>query len=50
MGVIFDLDQTLIDSSIAVEERRKRNWEKVYSLIPNFKVFEGVNDIIQLLK
>lgn len=50
MGVIFDLDQTLVDSNIAVEERRKRNWEKVYSLIPNFKVFDGVNDIIKLLK
>ena len=34
MGVIFDLDQTIIDSRIAYEERRAGNWKNVYDLIP----------------
>ena len=37
IGVIFDLDQTLIDSSIAETERKRRNWKGVYELIPKFK-------------
>lgn len=50
MGVIFDLDQTLVDSSIAIDERRKRNWGKVYSLIPQFDIFKGIDSIINLLQ
>lgn len=36
MGVIFDLDNTLINSSIAYQLRKKRLWEEVYKVIPNF--------------
>src|SRR6267154_2831994 len=50
MGVIFDLDQTLIDSKIAENERKNRNWKVVYSLIPKFKVYKGINEVIQFLK
>lgn len=50
MGIIFDLDQTLIDSNIALDYRRNRDWKKVYSLIPNFKVFDGINNLINMLR
>ena len=34
-GIISDLDQTLVDSSIA-EPYRGKNWGKVNELIPSF--------------
>lgn len=49
MGVIFDLDQTIIDSSIAEEERKKGNWAKVYSLIPFMKPYYDVVSLIHAL-
>lgn len=49
MGVIFDLDQTIIDSSIAYYERRNRNWNNVYSLIPQMQPYHGVIKLIRKL-
>lgn len=49
MGVIFDLDQTIIDSSIAYEERKNGNWQKVYTLIPKMKPYDGVVKLIHKL-
>lgn len=49
MGVIFDLDQTIIDSSIAYEERKKRDWNKVYNLIPRMKPYKEVVMLIKQL-
>lgn len=49
MGVIFDLDQTIIDSRIAYEERRNRNWSAVYALIPQMKPYYGVVKLIHKL-
>ena len=46
MILIFDLDQTLVDSNIALEDRTKRNWGKVYNLIPKMTVFPYINEII----
>ena len=44
-GIIFDLDQTLIDTSISESHRKLRNWSVVYSLIPKFKIYDGINDV-----
>jgi phosphoglycolate phosphatase-like HAD superfamily hydrolase len=41
--IIFDLDQTLIDSSAAESLRKKRRWHQVYSLIPSLKPYPGIN-------
>lgn len=49
MGYIFDLDQTIVDSSIAEDYRRLREWPKVFSLIPRFKLYEGIDEIFQIL-
>lgn len=49
MGIIFDLDQTLIDSSIAAVYRDNREWQKVYSLIPKFRVYPKINELISWL-
>lgn len=50
MGIIFDLDQTLIDSSRAELLRKKRLWDKVYECIPEFKVYDGIYDVFELIE
>lgn len=47
MAIIFDLDQTLVDSSIADTLRRQRKWQEVYDLISQFAVYEGINQLIE---
>ncbi|MGH4121708.1 MAG: HAD family hydrolase [Clostridium sp.] len=49
MGVIFDLDQTLINSSLAINLRRNRDWQSVYKLIPSLLPFEGINELLSKL-
>lgn len=48
MGIIFDLDQTIIDSSIANEKRYARDWRGVYDLIPNMRPYSEIVDFIKL--
>ncbi|OQP57841.1 HAD family hydrolase [Niastella populi] len=50
MGVVFDLDQTLIDSSIAESHRTNRNWSDVYQLIPQFSLYPGIIEAIAYLE
>lgn len=47
MFVIFDLDMTLVDSSLADQLRQKRAWQQVYDLIPEFTLFDGIQDVIK---
>lgn len=49
MGVIFDLDQTIVNSRIAFEERKNRNWKGVYALIPQMEPYNGVVSLIHEL-
>lgn len=48
-GVLFDLDQTLINSSTAEALRKARNWPEVYRLIPGFVVYDGIADLLKML-
>lgn len=50
MGVIFDLDQTLINSNVAREYRNARQWGKVYDLVNRMTVFDGIMDVLQILR
>jgi len=50
MGLIFDLDQTIIDSSIAEPYRKARNWQTVYSVINCFVQYPGVIDALHHFK
>ena len=45
-GVIFDLDQTIIDTSCAELDRKNRNWQIVYSKIPHFRIYDQVKEVI----
>lgn len=48
-AVIFDLDQTLIDSSKAAAARKARKWSEALSLIPTFSLYPGaVHTLIAL--
>src|SRR5262245_37451822 len=45
-GVLIDLDLTLVDSRIAEPLRSAKRWPEVYTLIPQFVVYEGVNNLM----
>ncbi|MER2169178.1 MAG: HAD family hydrolase [Psychrobacillus psychrodurans] len=47
MAIIFDLDQTLIDSKEAEYYRSNRQWSEVYKMVPFLTPFEGVNEIVK---
>lgn len=49
MNLLFDLDNTIIDSDIALDLRKQRNWPKVYEKIPHFTPYKGIISIIQAL-
>jgi phosphoglycolate phosphatase-like HAD superfamily hydrolase len=49
MGLIFDLDQTLVDSSLATDYRKGRNWKMVYNLVPQFKIYNGIYDVLEYI-
>lgn len=49
-GIILDLDQTLVDSSIAQQARDKRDWQRVYSLIPSFKLYGGWENVFSEIR
>jgi HAD superfamily hydrolase (TIGR01509 family) len=49
MNLIFDLDQTIVDSSISNDYRKSRKWVDVYKLIPNFYLYPNIRDIFDLL-
>ena len=46
MGLIFDLDLTLVDSSIAEKYRKTGDWRKVYQLIEKFTIYDGIYDLL----
>ncbi len=50
MVIIFDLDQTIVDSSIAEKYRSTRSWDKVYELIPNMSLYDGIYELISNLQ
>lgn len=49
-SIIFDLDLTLVDSSIAESARKARDWQLVYSLIPRFSVYEGLENVFDIIR
>lgn len=48
--IIFDLDLTLVDSSIAEEARKGRNWPLVYSMIPQFMLYDGMQEVFDYIR
>lgn len=46
MGVLIDLDLTLIDSQLAEPLRKARQWRQVYDVIPRFTAYDGVSELL----
>jgi HAD superfamily hydrolase (TIGR01549 family) len=49
MALIIDLDQTLVDSSIAEPLRNQGRWNEVYQLIPIMKPYKNITETLSLL-
>jgi phosphoserine phosphatase len=48
--LIFDLDQTLIDSQSIEHLRRLRQWAIVYQKIPTIFAYEGIDRVLSIAK
>lgn len=48
--LLFDLDLTLVDSSIAETARDGRNWPLVYNLIPRFHLYDGMEEVFSYIR
>ena len=46
---IFDLDMTLVNTEVAENARKRRSWGEVFSLIPQFKLFDGILSVLEYL-
>jgi len=47
---IFDLDMTIVDTSVLLPMRKARNWQVVYRHILQSKLFEGMRVLVNKLK
>lgn len=49
--LIWDFDETLVDASITHQLRSQspKDWEKIYSLIPQCKLYDGIIDVLAYL-
>lgn len=50
LGLVFDLDMTLVDSSVAENARKCRRWSEVYALISRFTLYEGFEEVFTYIK
>lgn len=50
MAILIDLDQTLIDSQLAESQRRSRDWQSVYQLVPSLLPYPGITELLTDLK
>lgn len=49
-NIIFDLDLTLVDTTICEQGRHERNWPLVYSLIPQCTVYDGLEEVFDIIR
>ena len=49
-GVIFDLDLTLVDTSILENARKSRNWQEAYRLIPATYLYPGIQSAMRQIR
>lgn len=49
-SIIFDLDLTLVDTTVVEQARHDRNWQLAYSLIPQCKMYEGMDEVMEIIR
>jgi len=50
ISIIFDLDQTLLDTSLAEMHRNRGKWDSVYAQIPNFTYYAGLEEVFAYIE
>lgn len=48
-NTIFGLDLTLVDTTCLEPARKARNWSLAYSLIPQTALYEGMQDVLDII-
>ena len=50
--LITDFDETFFDTSLTrnLRKEKEKDWDKIYSLIPQFKMYDGWQDVLKYLK
>lgn len=49
-NIIFDLDLTLVDTSVCEEARHHRAWAEAYSLIPQCTLYDGIETVFDIIR
>lgn len=51
-NIVFDFDETLVDTSVTRQLRNQpqKQWDKIYALIPQCKLYDGISELIAFLK
>ncbi len=49
-NIIFDLDLTLVDTTICEQGRHDRNWSLVYTQIPQCRVYDGLDKVFDIIR
>lgn len=49
-NIIFDLDLTLVDTTVVEQARHERNWPLAYSLIPQCVLYDGIDHVFEIIR
>lgn len=49
-ALILDFDKTLFNTSVSNEAREAKDWDKVYSMIPQYTLYEGWREVLKWAK
>lgn len=49
-NIIFDLDLTLVDTTILEPGRKSRQWNQVYEMIPQATLYPGMDKVLEVIR
>ena len=49
-SIIFDMDLTLVDTTLLEESRHRRDWTQAYSLIPHTTMYDGMAGVLEIIR
>ena len=49
-SIIFDLDLTLIDTTVLEPLRHSRQWQEAYRRIPETTMYEGISNVLDIIR
>lgn len=49
-SIIFDLDLTLIDTTVLEPLRHNRQWQEAYRKIPETTMYEGISQVLDIIR